>query len=393
MAVPVPYIYSWKVSLAARGDTQLGLGFAISAVDVLAVSPVGDTAGVTVAEVEKFFVLVFFGVADLGLVEVTVDAGTVDVYMSEDPSLEPSWLTEVVAAAAPSPAAGVVAAEPSSSVVVVAAEPSSPSEVVMAEPSSPAEVVAAEESDPSPPALAPESSPEPESDVGLALRVEDEDFLEVKPLAKVPVTEVGAFVPLFEIDATLVPLFEMLDTLVPAFEVDEVDAGLVDDLSEFLTDTPLLITVADKLFAVSLLHAIPMQRRLEELELRDDAVILEDGLCETGFKEDTLFAEDTVDTFDVVFFRVELPGFIVVFDVLVVVLTVVRTVVFGVGFGVVLAVVFATLTTGSCNAFLISWEAAEIHSQAAVSSGGVMPWIGTISPWLRAGSVGGEVMV
>jgi hypothetical protein len=271
-------MYSWKVSLAARGEEQVGLGFKTAVVDVLAASPLGDTARLEGAEVvgtDEVFVLAFFRVAELGLVEVKVDAGMVDVDVAEEtlspdadvgdgPSPELSSLAEVVAAA------------PSSATEVVAAEPSSPVDVVAAEPSSPIDVVAAEESDPSSAELAPESSPEPglDVDVGLTLRVEDEDFFTATPLAKVPATEVD----------TLVPLFETPDTLVPTLVVDEAD-GVLDpeDLVELLADAPPLADVADEVFAVSLLHATPIQRRVDELGTRVDTVVFADVLNEKGF--------------------------------------------------------------------------------------------------------------
>lgn len=219
--------------------------------------------------------LVVFIVADLGLVEVTVDAGMVEVDAAEEPS---STNVDVGDELSPEPSslAEVVGAAPSSAGEVVAADPSSPVGVVVAEPSSPTEVVAAEESDPSPPGLASESSPEPGSDVdvGLTLRVEDEDFLTVTPLAKVPVTEVD----------TLVPLFETPDTLVPALEADETDEALdAGDFVELLADIPPLADVVDEVFAVSLLHATPTQRRLDELDRVDNAVVFTDVLNEKGF--------------------------------------------------------------------------------------------------------------
>lgn len=271
-------MYSWKVSFAARGDEHVGLGFATAVVNVLAVTPVGDTAkleGAEVVEADDVFVLAFCRVADLGLVEVKVDAGIVDVDVAEEPS-SPKADVGDEPSPEPSSLAKVVAAAPSSAAEVVAAELSSPVDVVAAEPSSPIDVVAAEESDPSSPELAPESSPELGSDVdvGLTLRVEDEDFLTVAPLAKVPVTEVD----------TLVPLFEIPDTLVPTFVADEADEVLdPEDFVELLADAPPLADVADEVFAVSLLHAAPIQRRLDEVERVDDAGVLADVLNGKGF--------------------------------------------------------------------------------------------------------------
>jgi len=129
----------------------------------------------------------------------------------------------------------------------------------------------------SPPESEPGSSPEPE--VGLALSVVDEDFLDEMPLPTVPVTEDDNFVPLFELDETLVPDLEaeVLDeTLVPDLEVETLEETLLpdlleaaddldfelDDCVELLADVPVL----DEVFAVSLLQAAPMQGRVEELE-------------------------------------------------------------------------------------------------------------------------------
>lgn len=257
--------------MAARGEEQLGLGFATAEVYVLAALLVVDTAkveGAEIVEVDKRPVLDLIDVADLGLFEVTVIAEIVDVDVTEGSSLEPLSLAEVVAAA-PSSATEVVAAEPSSPVEVLAAEPSSPAEVaagaLLSPPSEP-------ESDPSLPELAPESSPEPGSEVGVALRVEDEDFFTVIPLTKVPVTELDTFVPLLEAEITLVLLFEALDTLVLLLEALEAGKVFVDDFVELLRDTPLLTPVADEVFAVSLLQAIPIQRLVDELGTGVDVV-------------------------------------------------------------------------------------------------------------------------
>ena len=219
--------------------------------------------------------LAFIKVADLGLVEVIVDAGMFGVDVAEEPS-SPNADVGNEPSPESSSLAEVVTAAPSSAAEVVAAAPSSPVDVVAAEPSSPAEVVAAEESDPSSPEPAPESPPEPglDVDVALTLRVEDEDFFTVTPLAKVPVTEVD----------TLVPLFETPDTLVPTLVVDEADEVLdPEDLVELLADAPPLADVAGEVFAVSLLHATPIQRRVDELGARVDAVVFADVLDEKGF--------------------------------------------------------------------------------------------------------------
>lgn len=133
--------------MAARGDEQLGLGFATTKLDVLAALPIGDTAkleGAEVVEADKSFVLDLLEVVGLGLLEVLVVAEIVDVGVTEElsadvgdePLPEPSSLAELVAAA-PSSAAEVVAAELSSPVDVVAAEPSSPAEVAAGTPLSP----------------------------------------------------------------------------------------------------------------------------------------------------------------------------------------------------------------------------------------------------------------
>lgn len=115
------------------------------------------------------------------------------------------------------------------------------------------------------------------------MRVEDGDFFTVTPLAKVPVTELDAFVPLFEADVTLVPLFETLDTLVLVVEADEAGKVFVDDFVELLIDAPLLTAGADEVFAVSLLHAAPMQSLVDELETVDDTVVFVVVLNENGF--------------------------------------------------------------------------------------------------------------
>lgn len=182
IAVLVPEMYSWKVSLALSGEVQMGLGLMTGSiedvldevVDEIDMTEVGTEITGVVDLVTKVAALaldliVVGSETDLGFVEVDVEAGRVDVEVAREPS-----------------SAGAVAEDPSSAAVVVAADPSSPEGVVGAELSSPDGVVAAEPSSPpsppsdpdpesSPPVVAPEPSPVLESDVGFALRVEDED--------------------------------------------------------------------------------------------------------------------------------------------------------------------------------------------------------------------------
>lgn len=107
----------------------------------------------------------------------------------------------------------------------------------------------------------------------MALSVVEEDFLEEMPLPTVPVTEDDTFVPLFELDETLVADFEAVladETLLPDLLVapDAVDFVL-DRFVELLADKLVLTERPDEVFAVSLLHATPIQGRLNELETNE----------------------------------------------------------------------------------------------------------------------------
>ena len=377
IAVLVPEMYSWKVSLALSGEVQMGLGLMTGSIaDVL--DEVVDEVDTTEVEAEltgvvdlvvnvAAFVLDLMVVGretDLGFVDVDVEAGRVDVEVAREPS-----------------STGIVAEDPSSPAVVVAADPSSPEGVVGAELSSPDGVVAAEPSSPplppsdpdpapesSPPVFAPEPSSVLEPDVGFALRVEDEDFLVEMPFlpVAVPVIEDNNFEPPFEPDLEADTAEE---TLLPDFEAEAVFVRLLR-VELFVVD------VLDDVFAVSLLQAIPTHRRVDELETEE---LFDDSLTEVE------------DSFPVEVFLVEMPGVVlmetlgvVLIDgavTLVVVCNVVFAVVFGevlavvlgTGFAAAFAVVFATRTTGSCKASFISFEASEIHLHADVSSEDAMP--------------------
>lgn len=375
IAVLVPEMYSWKVSLALSGEVQMGLGLMTGSIeDVLdeAVDEVDTTeVGAELTGVVDLFtkvaalvldLIVVGSETDLGFVEVDVEAGRVDVEVAREPS-----------------SAGAIAEDPSSAAVVVAADPSSPEGVVGAELSSPDGVVAAEPSSPpsppsdpdpesSPPVVAPEPSPVLELDVGFALRVEDEDFLVEMPLlpVAVPVIEDNTFEPLFEPDLEADTAEE---TLLPDFEIEAVFVRLLR-VELFLVD------VVDDVFTVSLLQAIPTHRRVDELETEE---LFDDSLTEVE------------DSFPVEVFLVEMPGVVLMETLgvdlidgavtLVVVCTVVFAVVFGevlavvlgTGFAAAFAVVFATRTTGSSKASFISFEASEIHLHADVSSEDAMP--------------------
>lgn len=104
----------------------------------------------------------------------------------------------------------------------------------------------------------------------MALSVVEEDLLEEIPLPTVPVTEADTFVPLLEADELLIPDLDAgfaEEVLLPDLPdtADDLDFEL-DSCVEILTDVPVLTDKLDEVFAVSLLHATPMQRRLEELE-------------------------------------------------------------------------------------------------------------------------------
>jgi len=223
-----------------------------------------ETADLAVfVDIERLAGLDLPRVADLGLVEVRVDAGRVAVDVGRDPSS-----VEDVVGRDPASVGTDVGEDPSSEV----AEPSSLAEVVAAGSSEvtgasplPAGVVS-EDPDPplsdepepesSPPESDPESSPEPE--VGLALGVDDIDFLDEMPLPTVPVTEDDNFVPLFELDETLVPDLEaefLEETLLPDLLEAADDLGFeLDSCVELLTD----VSVLDEVLTVSLLQATPM---------------------------------------------------------------------------------------------------------------------------------------
>ena len=267
------------------GDVHIGLGLTIGCVeDALVELLLGATAELTdcvttgaeasdlldFVEMERIVVLDLTRVADLGLVEVRVDAGRTVV----DAGMDPSSI-EVVVGRDPSSVGTDVGEDPSSDV----AEPSSLAEVVAAGSSEvtgasplPAVVVSedpesplSEEPEPesSPPESDPASSPELEVGFGLV----DEDLLDEMPLPTVPMTEDENFVPLFELDKVLVPDLEaelLEKTLLPDLLETADDLVLeLDSCVELLTDVPIL----DEVFAVSLLHATPMQGRVDELEV------------------------------------------------------------------------------------------------------------------------------
>lgn len=94
-------MYSWKVSFEVRGEVQTGLGLKTgSADDVLVALLLGTAAElvdwvttgtglpdlINLVEMDRLVVLDLTGVADLGLVEVRVDAGRVEVEVGKDPS-------------------------------------------------------------------------------------------------------------------------------------------------------------------------------------------------------------------------------------------------------------------------------------------------------------------
>jgi hypothetical protein len=287
--------------LELRGDVQIGIGLTTGwPEDVLIELLVGaaaefggwvtfgmDASGLV--KIERGVVLDFTRLLDLTLVEVKVDAGSVDVDIDgfpasvdadvgEEPSsdvAEPSSPIEVVAAGSL-----VVTADSSLPAVVVSEDPASPlSEPV--DPSPPR----SPEPESSPPDADPDWSPELGSEVGLALPVDVDNFLEEMPFFTVPVTEDDNLVPLFELVKTLVPDLEaglaeeaLPPDLLPTPD-DDLDL-MVDSCVELLIDAPVLVDTVAEAFAVSLLHATPIQGRLDATE-RDDMLFA--GDLDQGF--------------------------------------------------------------------------------------------------------------
>jgi hypothetical protein len=87
------------------------------------------------------------------------------------------------------------------------------------------------------------------------------------------VTEDDTFVPLFTLDETLVLDFEAVlaeETLLPdLLEAPDICGFALDDFEELLTDELVLTERPVEVFAVSLLHATPIQGRLDELETNE----------------------------------------------------------------------------------------------------------------------------
>lgn len=119
----------------------------------------------------------------------------------------------------------------------------------------------------------------------MALRVVEEDFFEEIPLPTVPVTEDDTFVPLFTLDETLVLDFEAVlaeETLLPdLLEAPDIWGFALDDFEELLTDELVLTERPVEVFAVSLLHATPIQGRLDELVFAE--VFAEVFVVDQGF--------------------------------------------------------------------------------------------------------------
>jgi hypothetical protein len=234
-------------------------------------------------KIEREIVLDLTRLLDVALVDVKVDAGSVDVDkdgspasldadVGEDPSsdvAEPSSLIEVVAAGSL-----VVVAESSLPAVVVSEDPASP----LSEPVDPSPPESPEPES-SPPDADPDSSPELGPEVGLTLPVEEDDFFEDIPFFTVPVTEDDNLVPLFELIETLVPDLEagLAEKVLPADLLptpDDLDMA-VDSCVKLLIDVPVLVDTVAEAFAVSLLHAMPIQGRLDATET-DDMLFAED---------------------------------------------------------------------------------------------------------------------
>jgi hypothetical protein len=120
--------------------------------------------------------------------------------------------------------------------------------------------------------------------VGLALPVDVDNFLEEMPFFTVPVTEDDNLVPLFELVKTLVPDLEagLAEKVLPADLLptpDDLDMA-VDSCVKLLIDAPVLVDTVAEAFAVSLLHATPIQGRLDATE-RDDMLFA--GDLDQGF--------------------------------------------------------------------------------------------------------------
>jgi hypothetical protein len=93
-------------------------------------------------------------------------------------------------------------------------------------------------------------------------------------------------VPLFTLDETLVLDFEAVlveETLLPdLLDVPDVWDFALDDFVELLADELVLTERPDEVFAVSLLHATPIQGRLDELGT-DEVVFAEVLVVDQGF--------------------------------------------------------------------------------------------------------------
>jgi hypothetical protein len=115
--------------------------------------------------------------------------------------------------------------------------------------------------------------------------VDEDNLLEEAPFFTVPVTEYDNLVPLFKLVRTLVPDLEAglaEEALPPDLLPTPDDLDLTDDSRvELLIDAPALVDTLEEVFAVSLLHATPMQGRLDETAADD--VPFAGGL-DQGFK-------------------------------------------------------------------------------------------------------------